>query len=110
MNFCMSNNEGIRNFFENGSDEYIPISEIIYIQTHPLIGKTFLTEISTEVTKVESIARNIPDAYLFKLRDIAIIIGKLLPTIDESNAEKILFELRHLYTLAKKLNAKDFQG
>jgi len=96
MNFCMSNNEGIRNFFENGSDEYIPISEIIYIHTHPL--------------KVESIARNIPDAYLFKLRDIAIIIGKLLPTIDESNAEKILFELRHLYTLAKKLNAKDFQG
>jgi hypothetical protein len=108
MNFCMSNNEGIKAYFQDNSNEYIPVSELIYVHTHPLVGKSFLTEIDAEVSKILAIAHNVPNAYIAKLQDIVIRIGKALPTVDSSNAEGILRDLRELYMLATRINSMDF--
>lgn len=103
MNVCISNNEGIRSFFEGTSEAYIPISEMIYLHTHPLVTPNFITEVMKEV---DSLSGYIPTETQFtELSNFAISIGTKLPVVDTSNAESILKDLRGVYLLAKSIKA-----
>ena len=104
MQFTLQSNEGIRNFF-NGDNSYIPKAELIYLHTHPLIRPNFLNEIHSLVEEVAIIisTNNIKGQVIEKIQNIAISIGQALPSVNDSNAESILLELRELYKVCTGL-------
>lgn len=104
MKFTMAENEGIKAFFE-GSDDYIPTSELKYLHIHPLVRPSFLTEIEALVKKTGDVilSKNIQGNVVTRLEDIVINLGRTLPEINDKNAEPIMRELRNLYSLCNEV-------
>jgi hypothetical protein len=104
MDFSMHTNEGIKNYF-NGSNDYVPTSELVYIHTHPLISPNFLVEINLLVAETAEIisAKNLKGHTLREFTDIAVNIGKAIPDLTTENAEALLIQLRNLYNFCNSL-------
>lgn len=109
ISFLIKDNEGISKFME-GNDSYIPISELQYLHTHPLLRPNFLTEIDDLIKEVgqKIIDKKISGKPIDELQEHAIDIGILLntPIISEDSGRKILFSLRKIYKLCNKLKEK----
>jgi len=103
MDFSL-NNTLILNYFE-GSDEYLPSSELIYLHEHPLVKGSFLVEIERMINDTTElmVKKNMQGTIVQKFTDSAIKLGAELPTINQQNAPVILGELRKVYTLCKGL-------
>lgn len=98
--FTINDNEKIRKYLE-GSDEDIPISELIYLHTHPLVRPSFLTEIETLVNQAAEVieAKKIQGRPVEEFIRLAVTIGQTLPEINQTNAPVILNAIRELYKL-----------
>lgn len=98
------NNTQIKAYFE-GSDEYIPTSELMYIHSHPLVKPNFLDQLETIILKTsETIQkRNIKGVMIDRLTEHTKNFGAELPTISQKNAPKILFHLREIYKICNGL-------
>ena len=101
------NNELIKNYFE-GSDEYVPTGELMWLHTHPLVTPNFLTQIEELILKAGEIMQkhNMKGYPIPELEAIAIEIGQNLPDITIDNAPIILGAMRKAYKLSKDLTEK----
>lgn len=102
--FLIEENTNISNFLE-GDDSHIPVSELLYLHTHPLIRPNFLTQIDDLVNKVGTkiIEKNVKGKVIMDLSIIAIEIGTKLDNI-EDNTEELLLTIRKLYQLCINLD------
>lgn len=105
-NFTIENNQGIRDFLE-GSDKYIPTSEVIYLHTHPLVKPNFILQVSDMLEDIGNrfiTYRKLTDKIAEELINYAVELEKSLPEINEKNAEKACKAIRNIYTFCKKYN------
>lgn len=105
MNIDFSfNNDLIRAYFE-GSNDYVPSSELIYLHEHPLIKGSFLTEIERMINETSSLLhrKNMQGPIVQRFIEYSIRLGAELPIIDEQTAPRILEELRNIYSLCNGL-------
>ena len=111
IDFTIKGNTQIRSYFE-GSNEYLPSSEFIYLHEHPMITTSFLQEIEIIInTTCLCLAENktsgkILETFISHTRNL----GALLPDVNEVTTPKILAELRTIYqyciSLLKHYNFK----
>ncbi len=89
----------------SGDDSNPPISEFIYLHTHPLIRPNFLNEIEELVIKAGQHIKdkNIKTHHVNRMVNIAISIGTKMPTFDEESAPLILKEIRDLYNICNQI-------
>lgn len=101
-------NQQILNYFE-GSDEYVPSSELIFIHSHPLVKPNFLDEMEAMILKTSLVIqkRNIRGVVIDKLSNLAMKFGAELPTITQENAPTILSHLRGIYKICDSLLKND---
>lgn len=97
-------NELINNYFK-GNDDYVPVSELMYIHEHPLIRNTFLAEIETTIYKVRDllVAKKMTGVVIDKFSNYTIQLGAELPNLSRQNAPTVLNILRNIYNLGKEL-------
>lgn len=104
-NFTLSN-PLIKDYLE-GTGEYIPTSEVLYINSH-FVKDSFLSEIEVMIqTLVEDTILNpelsIPEDCIEKLMEAAIKLGDMLPLRNSEKAAKDACELiREIYQLVTK--------
>jgi len=93
------NNISIANYF-NGDNSYVPISELMYIHTHPLIRPNFLTNIETLINQVATkiAAKPINGVPATDLANYAVKLATELQDLTEENAPVVLGLLRVIYT------------
>jgi hypothetical protein len=97
-------NTQIKAYFE-GSDKYVPSSELIYIHSHPLVKPNFLDELEALILKTTDLIqkKNIRGSIIDKIGNLTMQFGAELPTISQENAPKILSHLRDIYKLCTGL-------
>lgn len=109
ISFRIQDHEGIRKFLE-GDDSYIPVSELQYLHTHPLLRPNFVTEIDDLTIEVgqKIVEKKITGKPIERLEEIAIAIGTRMhrPEISDEDTKQILFSLRDLYKLCSDLKTK----
>lgn len=100
------NNPDIKKYF-SGDNSYPPVSELIYIHTHPLVKNNFVHEINMEVnragqklvdSKIPSNSKIVIDIY-----DLALRLGESMGTLELENPEEVLGILREVYQLCKTI-------
>lgn len=98
------NNQLILSYFK-GSDEYIPVSELVYLHEHPLIRDSFLAQIERMINEAAELLqrKNMQGIIVQKFIEATIKLGAELPTVNEQTAPKILQELRNVYKLCDDL-------
>jgi hypothetical protein len=101
------NNPFIKNYFL-GSDEYVPVAEFMYVNSHPLVRPNFIGDVEAliEQTAEFMFARSMKGGPVNRLATLAQNLGTLLPVQDESKAAEALKVLREIYTLCNKIIAK----
>jgi len=97
-------NEGVKSYFE-GSDSYVPASELWYLHTHPLIRPNFLTEIETLIddTAAYMVMKNMRGSIVERFTGLTVQLGQGLPVESEEDCHKILPILRQIYKLCRTL-------
>lgn len=109
ISFRIQDNEGIRKFLE-GDNSYVPISELQYLHTHPLLRPNFITEIDDLAIEVghKIVEKKLTGKPIERLEEIAIAIGTRMhnPLILDDDAKHILFSLRDLYNHCLDLKKK----
>lgn len=97
-------NPAIRDYFTGVSDS-APISEFLYLHTHPLVTDNFISEIRTLLDDSLSIyTGGLPEPVQKKLVDCGLVLGTNALDLDVSEvarpaAEKMLEAFRELYKL-----------
>jgi hypothetical protein len=104
LDFTIASNTQIRDYF-NGSDSYVPSSELMYLHEHPLIHATFLREIEVLVNKSAlCISKHrVQGVIIDKFVVLTKNLGTLLDSVNQESAPKILNELREVYKLSNSL-------
>lgn len=95
---------GIRKYF-SGDDSYIPISELLYVHTHPLVQPNFVADIERIVnsTAVYLMGRGMSGKPVERFTELAVRLGGLLPDLNRENAAEALEALRDVYLLCLKI-------
>jgi hypothetical protein len=98
------NNTQIKAYF-NGSDSYTPVSELMYIHSHPLVKPNFLDQLEAMILATSELikAKNIRGSIIDRLTEHAMKFGAELPNINSDNAPKILGHLREVYKICNGL-------
>jgi hypothetical protein len=101
------NNYQIKNYF-NGSNAYVPESELLYLHSHPLIQPNFMTEIEALINRTAQVlvARKTTGGPVDRLTRLAQDLGRELPDLTSANAAKVLATLRDVYQLCTALIGK----
>lgn len=101
------NNLQIKQYF-NGSDDYVPTSELLYVHTHPLVRPNFLSEIEVLINKASQVMveRNITGVPVQRFTALAQELGRQLPELTEKNAPAVLNTLREIYKLCNTVIGK----
>ena len=101
-------NKLIHDYFE-GSNEYTPISELLYIHTH-LIPDNFLSQIERLINMTDELVSNpelkIKPKLVHRISNAAEDLGKLLPNVNETTAPTILELLREIYQACGRILEK----
>lgn len=101
--FSLNNNQ-IKSYFE-GSDSYVPTSELLYIHTHPLVKPNFIDQIEALINNACTIVvtKSIRGSVIDKFTDLTIKLGAELPNLSQENAPIVLSHLREIYKLCNYL-------
>ena len=106
IDFTIEGNEGIRKFME-GSDDYLPVSELLYLHEHPLIKPTFLTQIMEKIaTLPDDLPLRFPNSYETfgsRLVEATIKLVEALPELNEDTAKRVLLTLRDINNIVGEL-------
>lgn len=97
-------NPSIKNFFDTGTNH--PVSELLYLHSHPLIKPNFLFEVNQEIILTLNYFSK-PDAnpsILEKFESLAKTMGGCLPDLNETNAVVFLDSLREIYLVCQQIN------
>lgn len=111
LDFSLSN-PLISNYFD-GDDSYIPVSELLYLHTHPLVQPNFLSDIEKLIndTAVYLESKNMRGTVVEQIVTLTIEMSSYLPSLDRENAPKFLETLRRIYSICVGLIGKPvFQG
>jgi hypothetical protein len=97
-------NQMIAGYF-NGSDEYIPSSELIYVHSHPLVKPNFLDELESLILNTSQLIqkKKIRGTIIENIAALTAKFGAELPSITQENAPRILNNLREIYKLCNGL-------
>lgn len=98
------NNPLISKYFL-GSDDYVPVAEFMYINSHPLIQPNFISQIEVIINETsEYLSRkNMKGGPVSKFVHLAQRLGAVLPAHTEKQAAEALKVLRELYSLCKQI-------
>jgi hypothetical protein len=98
------NNISIANYF-SGDNSYIPVSELLYIHTHPLVRPNFLTDIEMLINQVavKIAAKPVNGVPATDLANYAVSLAVELQNLTETNAPVVLGLLRVIYTYCNNL-------
>lgn len=106
ISFLIEENEGIRNFLE-GSNDYIPTSEYMYLHDRPLLRPNFVTQIHDRLNQVgeKILAAKLTGKPIDRLTQLAIQMGQQMDgVITEEKAKTIVLALRDLYNYCNLLD------
>ena len=94
----------IRAYFE-GKGTYVPVGELLYLHTHPLVKPNFLADLEMFINQTSEylVARNMSGKPVERLTVMATKLGRLLPDLNKDNAEQALDVLRDVYRLCSRL-------
>ncbi len=94
----------IKAYFE-GSNDYIPSSELMYVHEHPLVQNSFVTELEGMINRAAEVMvkRNIKGIVVQRFIDATEKLGAELPGINKENAPTVLEHLRAIYKLCDNL-------
>ena len=94
----------IKGFLE-GTSEYVPSGELIYVHTH-LLAENFLSEIETLVNVANENILSSPKKSKKAKRLVVAAeeLAKILPEINETTAPRILYVLRDVYQCLQRIN------
>lgn len=98
------NNVDIANYF-NGSDVYLPTSELLYIHSHPLVRPNFLTDISTLINTVSVTMqqKGVTGVPVDDLAGYAKELATELQSLSNDNAVAVLDVVRNIYVYCNNL-------
>lgn len=101
------NNALIKAYFQ-GSDEYIPSSELWYIHSHPLVRPNFVEDIEVLINKASQVieAKNMRGRIVEDFVDLGQKLGRLLPLKSEKEAEQALVVLRRIHKQCVAITGK----
>jgi hypothetical protein len=104
--FSFSNLQ-IRQYFE-GSNEYIPTSELLYVHAHPLVTPNFLAELEALVNQTSQLMsqKNMKGIVVERFVKLAQDLGRQLPSLTKDNAEVVLSTLREVYKMCNAIIGK----
>jgi len=98
----------ISSYFE-GSNDYVPTSELIYAHTH-LIKDSFLSQIERLVNITHEVVSDssvsVKPKLLNKIVNASEDLGRLIPTVNEDTAPRILELLREIYQACGRILEK----
>lgn len=91
-----------------GKGDYTPVSELLYVHTHPLVQPNFVDELEGLVLLAGQIIekKKLRGKPVEDLHKAAIAIGQIMPDLTKENAPKLLTEMRKVYTICSKLTGK----
>jgi hypothetical protein len=94
----------IKAYFD-GSNEYVPVAELVYLHEHPLIKGSFLVQIERMINQAAELMtrKNMQGVVVERFIDYTMKLGAHLPSVNEQTAPLILEELRKIYQLCKDL-------
>lgn len=106
MDFSFKN-PMISDYFK-GSDKYVPVPEMMYIHSHPLVMPNFIAEIEELINNTHGVllSKNVKQGSSNRLVQLAQSLGKLLPILDDNNAAEALCVLREIYKLCLVITGK----
>lgn len=99
-------NDLIYGFFE-GSDSYVPVSELIYVHEHPLVNPNFLSQLEVFINQASVIAET--GANATSGEDAAALVSAVealavtLPDVTNETAPSIMKGLREVYQVCKRI-------
>lgn len=101
------NNPLIRSYFD-GDDSYVPVGELIYLHSHPMVRPNFITEIDEIVLRAGQIMVDLKlTHYSDKLIEEGILIGKALKgdnfEIDYASGQVMLEAMRRVFNMCKDI-------
>lgn len=99
------NNPMIRDYF-NGSEKYVPTSELLYVHSHPLIQPNFVAQVEYLINETAEKMSTKKGSPVNKFIQLAQSLGKLLPILSDSNAAEALVILREIYQFCNKVIGK----
>ena len=97
------NNSVVKEYFYGTGPA--PVSELLYLHTHPLIRPNFLTIIDDRVKEAGKVIvdKKIGGAVVGDFMTLAVALGKHLPSVTEDNAIEVLDILKRILTLSDKV-------
>ena len=105
FNFTFSN-QVIQDYFNEVENSVAPVSEFLYLHTHPLIQENFLRELDKQLQDFFSKYKQLPDPVMQRIINICLPIGNGIPLLSNSETERegannILQGYRELYKFLK---------
>lgn len=97
-------NPDIRGYF-NSKTEVPPVSELLYLHTHPLVQPNFLGQIESLINTTAELMEQkaITGKPVERLVALTTKLGRRLPVVTNENAPEILDIIRDIYRLCCKL-------
>jgi hypothetical protein len=97
----------IKRYFE-GSNEYVPVSELLYVHSHPLVRPNFLAQIESLINQTAQVMveKKTTGAPVEKFTKLAQDLGRQLPNLTTKNAPQVLETLRQIYQLCRIITGK----
>lgn len=94
------NNALIRGYF-TGKESTPPVSELLYVHSHPGIRPNFLSQLELIINKtaLHMANRNITGSPVQKFTHLTIRLGQILPGLNQENAAEALETLKQIYKL-----------
>lgn len=101
-------NKLILSYFE-GSDSYVPTSELIYVHTH-LIKDSFISQIERLIKITDQVISDpsisVKPKLVHRIVNASEDLGSLLPNVNEDTAPKVLELLREIYQACGRILEK----
>lgn len=97
-------NPAIRDYF-NSKTEEPPVSELLYLHSHPLIQPNFLGEVEALINNTSEVMvqKSLMGKPVDRLIVLTTKLGRRLPYITNENAPEVLDILRDIYKLCCKI-------
>lgn len=97
-------NPGISEYFNAKSDK-APVSELLYLHSHPLVQPNFLGQIESLVNTTADVMeqKSMTGKPVERLTILTAKLGRRLPAVTKENAPEILDIVRDIYRLCCKI-------
>ena len=97
-------NPSIRDYFNSKTDD-APVSELLYLHSHPLVQPNFLGQIESLINRTADLMEQkvMTGKPVERLTILTAKLGRKLPEVTKENAPEILDIIRDIYRLCCKI-------